>query len=388
MPVTIDKSNFANIRSARRSIRRLFAEQGIDLSYRRHRALISFSFGYIRQFLHNAEQEQTDAQLVMGILTRFLKRPAVDVADLLAAARQPLVQQVGKVAASSNLIYLLGRKHSKKFAVVAGHKRSAAVCAERMRESLAEALVLRADDELSPASPTKRVRSGATHQGPHGTPYKPVMRRCTSSGHVTGMLLAEISPVKSRQLAFDKKEKGSTRRSLFPTLFKAKSEEAFCFTVTKQDIIERSGKKRPCSQKSVMDGKSAADIFEAMGIKIEDEFRRKYHWAHRQGWGLGGLQQKENLDPATAGSNYTTLFYIESVIRHMLVEQGVEEITVNGQVEYHPSYPDILPIKISYSFDLANGDVISKVIEPLNPRVPTIEEHEVAKAFVASTLSI
>ena len=129
-----------------------------------------------------------------------------------------------------------------------------------------------------------------------------------------------------------------------------------------------------------MGGYSAAEIFKHLGVNFNPRMARYFHLAHRQGWAMGGDQSKENLDPATAGSNYTTLFYIESTIKYLLKDKNVSEIEVIGNIVFHESVPG-LPVKITYTCKWENG-AFSKDIYPLNPRRPTISEYNASKVMV------
>lgn len=153
--------------------------------------------------------------------------------------------------------------------------------------------------------------------------------------------------------------------------------EYFEFSVTAEDIYARMGVKRPVSQTQVMAGKSAKDILIALGAIIsQNQDGRDFHWAHRHGWSLNGAQAKDNLDPTTAGSNYDTLFKVEAPIKSLLLEQGVDCVLVKGEVQF---FDDVrLPKKITYVLSWGNGHSMEVIIDPMNSRIPTVDEHEVA----------
>ena len=151
-----------------------------------------------------------------------------------------------------------------------------------------------------------------------------------------------------------------------PKLFEPKPD-TFSFTITKKGILSREGVPRPVSQGRVV-GLSAAEIFKKFGlISIDTPWGTHYHHAHRQGWMLEGSQSLANLDPATAGSNYQTLFFIESPAKRLVLEEGVD-IKVEGTVYYHETLP--IPVKISYKLSWGNGRKIHKSIYPLEPEGP------------------
>lgn len=158
--------------------------------------------------------------------------------------------------------------------------------------------------------------------------------------------------------------------------------EIFEFSVTKKDILDRIGAKRPISQKRVMGDVSAFEVMKELGVIItEKQNGRNFHWAHRRGWSLKGDQSKENLDPMTAGSNFDTLFKIEAPLKKLLLdsESEVDEVFIKGEVQF--AKDSGLPFKITYKLSWGTIGYIQVVIDPMSHRVPTVDEHEVAKSF-------
>ncbi len=158
----------------------------------------------------------------------------------------------------------------------------------------------------------------------------------------------------------------------------------FSFRVDKKTILGRMGKGRVRSQRQVT-GYSAKEFFEFLGAEIKEKtYGSFYHLAHRHGHALGGAQAEHNLDPATEGSNYHTLFQIESPLRDLLLDDAlaVESVDVYGDIEYHPKIP--LPQKITYTLTWGNGKSITTSIYPLNYAKPTMADHQMARAFFRS----
>lgn len=164
-------------------------------------------------------------------------------------------------------------------------------------------------------------------------------------------------------------------------------DQHFEFTITKAQILQRINAKRPVSQKQVMGQVSAEELIKELGAKMSEEYTGKiaYHWAHRQGWSLNGAQSEENLDPMTAGANYHTLFKVEAPIRKMLLEGDLNQVHVRGTIVFNQQ--NGLPSKITYRFSEQPEDAlfVEVIIDPMDHRVPTITEHELACAITDLT---
>lgn len=173
------------------------------------------------------------------------------------------------------------------------------------------------------------------------------------------------------------------RRTLFFSPSKPKKNliKRFEFTVTRESLESRLHMQRPTSQKQVMGGYSATEVFRAAGYIIDKKLKRAHHWAHRQGWMFGGAQQRDNLDPTTAGSNYDTLFKVEAPIAELLLERKYDSVKINGTVEFKPGSP--APFRITYLIDCGHGKPIEVVIDPLSHRIPTVAEFELARRLYA-----
>lgn len=271
-----------------------------------------------------------------------------------------------------NLISILGRNSTKKFAFKA--KTNSAI-SEKEKSYIQEQLfntTTRFNDEITYRSPTTDGKQRST--GPHGTPYELTL----SSSNISVMM--EKSPARPENscLQFNEDFDKEFIKDFFAN---HQADPTFSFTVTKDGIQKRANTKRSCTQKKAAKGYSAAEIFKALGAKFDEN--KQIHWAHRQGHLMGGKQALENLDPATAGSNYTTLFYIESVISTLLVKENISEVYVSGDISYHDTHKK-LPEKITYTCCWGNDLMIKKDIYPLSPRVPTVIENKVAKALATT----
>ena len=210
----------------------------------------------------------------------------------------------------------------------------------------------------------------------------------TSSGNV----FIEETPIKqsisasevcsSSELRFENMPSIVELRKNNPDAFDSVKTEPFDFKVTKEDIESRIGVKRNKTQQQAF-GCSAKDVFEAIGMHITSSFgQRQYHLAHRQAWFLGGEQVKGNLDPATAGSNYSTLANVESPLKNLLESESIDNMHVFGEVKYHPLLP--VPMEITYTLSWGNGRTFQAKIHPLEPRTPVFSEHIVANAMLGT----
>lgn len=158
------------------------------------------------------------------------------------------------------------------------------------------------------------------------------------------------------------------------------------YIITREDVLNRIGEGRPCSQKKVMENYSAFEIFKAVGAIIDEhETGRDFHWAHRHGWGLGGLQEVTNLDAMTAAANYNTLFRVEEPIRHLLVDCGLEEIDVCCEVTYN--LETNLPSLVKYTLNSGQENEMSIMVDPMSRRLPKDCETELSKSILSESYS-
>ena len=248
---------------------------------------------------------------------------------------------------TNSLINRLGRKARRK----------SALSMTSMEKAVEVAIMMEQEDEHSTTIRTQNLTActpapngNERKKGPNNTLYElgPSFRYHDKTEYHEGKFFQEVSPkakYNSDLLLSDTLEEGFVAE-----YFSAKqADKQFHFTVTKQGIQERAFQKRPITQKKAADGYSAADLFYALGVDAKETLSKYFHHAHRHGWGLSGPQIKENLDIATAGSNYTTLFYVEDVIRCLLNKPDIHNIAVTGDIEYHPVHTK-LPIKITYTW--------------------------------------
>lgn len=168
----------------------------------------------------------------------------------------------------------------------------------------------------------------------------------------------------------------------YPEIMKKPS--SFSFTITRNDLVF---KKRRYNQKNITHY-TARDFLKIFAEKLP--LNKKYHLAHRRGHHLGGDGSVENLDAGTAGSNFTTLCYIETVIDKLLIKGNAQVITVNGEVTYDAEYRCIVR-HIDYYIYADNIKIYTKRIEHLEHRKPRIEEHDLAfglaEFMISSALS-
>ena len=238
-------------------------------------------------------------------------------------------------------------------------------------------------ETLIARSPSSDKRSRMV--GQDGTTY--IQFLSTSSGDV----YIDESPQKApkqalREVRFKDISSIADLRIENPTYFEHPLTQTFDFSITRRDIEARVKKKRPKTQKQVV-GCTAKEIFKAYDAifveEMENLHKAQFHHAHRQGWSIGGSQTKENMDPGTAGSNYSTLFLIEDPLKHLLGENlraDVDNMHVKGTVIYHPSVK--LPMEIKYQLSWGRNRTYSASIYPLNRRIPTVSENKVAKAII------
>lgn len=163
-----------------------------------------------------------------------------------------------------------------------------------------------------------------------------------------------------------------------PQLIQNARREQFEFEVTKEMIDARRGAAREKTQQNVY-GTSAATCFSAENAVMPAKSKSSFHLAHRQGHCLNGSQTKTNLDPATAGSNYTTLFLIENPIIELFNRQNIALMNVKGVVTFDPrATSSSLPLQVTYNLSWGNGRTAQIIICPLNHRHPTMDENTIA----------
>lgn len=277
----------------------------------------------------------------------------------------------------NKLLYCLGQKHKPKFKItkITGSPLSPITKAQ------VQAHTAEHDVSFSALKPTTTPNKGRPRALAHNKRYI-----CQMKSQTFG-LWREESPIKPLdnhspyrvQIEKEKRHASShnSHRELFQTNNENPHVDKFEFSVCAEDITQRIGAKRPISQQQIMGNQSAYDVLVALGAIIhEKQNGRHYHWAHRHGWSLNGPQNKENLDPTTAGSNYDTLFLVEAPIKHLIFNRGVEKILVNGKVEFHPTTP--IPQKIVYELTWGTGGFMEVFIDPLCSRIPTIDEHKMS----------
>lgn len=277
-----------------------------------------------------------------------------------------------------SIINILARKESKTFAIQPN---------EGLNSPLKSLSFMNTLQEINLNTTPLRTRSPSKYneervEDAEGRSYVALMK--TSNGTV----FINESPEKQKPETPKHHPSGEVRFENFPSIaelkkthpdiFSTLEQQKFTFTVTKEMIKQRCGVKRSRTQIQVC-GRSAKSIFKESCVILEKNMNQIFHLAHRQAHTLNGSQTKDNLDPGTAGSNYSTLFRIESPIKQLLAEEkNVSQLTVNGTVIFHPFVH--LPIEITYQLSWGNGRTAEACIHPLEYRSPTMDEHIVTSA--------
>jgi hypothetical protein len=198
-----------------------------------------------------------------------------------------------------------------------------------------------------------------------------------------GDLYAEQTPHKEShtEIQFKNIRPLAELRKNYPELFDNLKKEDFNFKITPNTIRNRQGVRRPINQKQANRGISARNVFEECGAELSKGIQM--HLAHRHGWSMGGAQSHTNLDPATAGSNYSTLAWIEAPLKQYILDSKIKQVAIKGTVFFHPLLPKI-PIEVSYTASWGTGRVVKTSIFPLEQRKPTSYEHNLFKKLFVS----
>ena len=92
---------------------------------------------------------------------------------------------------------------------------------------------------------------------------------------------------------------------------------------------------------------------------------------------MSGEQSKSNLDATTAGSNFDTLFKIETPIKGLLKSRLTSQIRVDGTVYFIDEVQRIAK-SIIYHLTWNQNKSYTVEIDPLSIRFPTRDEAETA----------
>jgi hypothetical protein len=281
------------------------------------------------------------------------------------------------VKGSRYLVEMIGRKHSPQFKITTPHGKG---LSPKLRDRMSP---LESGFLLS-FSPVKSLtnRPGGTAEI-NGQVYKQAM-----STHELS-LWRKVTPSKpavaiSSELLSPEKEKTNENVLFYfskPNL--PKHVQRFEFSVTLNELLSRKGVARPISQTQVMGGQTAQEVLKKLGALIYD--KQSYHWAHRQGWAMGGPQSQYNLDPTTAGSNYDTLFRVEQPIYDLLMNGDVEKVFVKGLVILH----SLTPVPKQIIYQISTKDIPSPIyvyIEPMSHRIPTVDESILSEQLIRQEL--
>ena len=284
------------------------------------------------------------------------------------------------------MIHMLGRPSKKRKFVI----NQTSFTSEHIRTELTQRLssVDFRIENLTDRSPDKNKLPRVL--GQDETSYVQILS--TSSGSVYMDESPQKAPEQAlREVRFKSIPPIAELRTEDPAYFETPRTQTFDFSITRKDVEARMNKKRTKTQRQVV-GCTANEIFVAYNTIFEEQmnsFRNApFHHAHRRGWSLGGAQAKENMDPGTAGSNYSTLFLIESPLKNLLREDFTEmtdNMHVYGTVKYHPKVN--LPMEITYQLRWGRSRTYTTSVYPLNHRIPTVSENKVAKAVIKAVRS-
>jgi hypothetical protein len=154
----------------------------------------------------------------------------------------------------------------------------------------------------------------------------------------------------------------------------------FSFEITRDSLVFD---KRKYNQKNITHY-TAKEFLELFAEKLPAN--KKYHLSHRRGHHLGGEGTIDNIDAGTAGSNFTTLCYIETTVHDLLTNGDANIITVTGDVTYDTEYRCVVR-HIDYCVFADGIKLFTKRIEHLEHRKPRIEEHGLALGLAEFMIS-
>ena len=279
----------------------------------------------------------------------------------------------------SPLIWMLGNHHHPKMKIDMPSPEQA----NKIIEVASERHINIASNSFTLRSPDIKGTLRAT--GDQGTPYEAAFET------TWGTLYKEVSPLKMHEnepigrILFSEtspRKKVKIKKDL-PTFFDKSNK--FSFLVRATDI--KKSRKRACTQKKAV-GISAQNALQRFGAKIHKKKGRgsHYHLAHRQGHALGGSQSANNLDLATAGANYTLLFYMEDPIHQLMSKENIDYVTVEGGINYHLIHE--IPESIDYIASFPQGTQCKKRINLFEYRIPSVDENIVANLMLEKGISI
>jgi hypothetical protein len=349
-----------------------FTRQGLEVDEGSHPLLIA----HIKQYAKEVNQKIVTSRFMIQALASFFEMEPDSVSEMLNAQkkrpRRSSVDytriQLALQPSPRSLIRLLGSRETTKFVYLPTQPMS-----PDAKRKLSDIQVI--TDPKAIAIPLPEENGKQRALGVNGTPYKEAQR--SSSG-----VLFKAAKMEE-EVMYDREKLPSHDYLLkhYPELFNKPA--SFEFTVTKDEIMKRQGVKRGCSQNQLM-GISAKDLMEILGIVISEKSYHAFHWGHRHGHSLGGMQMKDNLDAQTAACNYRTLFLIEDPLKHLLLSSSdYDTVKVKGDVTYQPDLP--LPEEITYTLSWGNGRTLTTTVYPLSYARPSIQDNQVAKTVVEIT---
>ncbi len=174
---------------------------------------------------------------------------------------------------------------------------------------------------------------------------------------------------------FSKKEAQSVKKKL--SFGVDSNSEDFTFSVSMTEI--KRNIPRPITQTKVMKDISARQYLSIFGAEIihQTQEKVKFHWAHRRAWSLSGKQSKENLDAATAASNFDTLFKVETPLKILLESQLTDKVIVSGTVHFLNKTQRVAKLVV-YHLKWGKGKECTIEIDPMSIRFPTQDEADAA----------
>ena len=331
---------------------------------------------FFRFLYRKTEGGPMNIKTIRNVIQQYNEVTGVNL--LLIRSKFPITQIL---KGSRNLVQILGRKHSPVFKITNpnGQKLSATL-RDRM-STLEEKFQLDFSPvkTLSPLPGGVAEMNGQLYQQDMSTPELAVWRMLTPSKPRVPIAPSLLSPEVTKP--------AEDVLSYFSATALPSHVRRFEFSVTLAELLSRKGTPRPISQIKVMDGKRAEEVLKNLGALICDkQGPEKYHWAHRQGWALGGEQSQDNLDPTTAGSNYDTLFKVEQPIYDLLMDGTTKEVFVKGLVILHSITP--IPKKIIYEISTEQmASPIHVYIDPMSHRIPTVEESTLSEELLRKKIT-
>ncbi|KTD23688.1 DNA/RNA non-specific endonuclease [Legionella israelensis] len=211
---------------------------------------------------------------------------------------------------------------------------------------------------LTPATPVKGYSKVCK------TPEKGTRHYCLYESKVS--LFKPLTPIKSKKnpkgmLDTSLSKKSKIYREL--PILDYERPHPIHFKATKTSIEACQGKKRRISQKQLTHA-SCREVFIAHGDDFAIEMSgNKFHWSHLIAYFLGGEQNKKNIVPATAASNYNTLELVEEFVAEKLRNEECKSIDIVASPVWtneESLIPDELVFNLSWKESNELGEILNK----------------------------